>query len=270
MRKNKVVLTTVLIGLLSGASVFAQHQGGTSGPDNSTYANTNPLATNDTVLTHADLETIVRDCMTLEGLRITRLLAKTNDLVPLPLSSGYTYTKLTAPTAENAQQGENGSINFNLGMSYAHSPSSNPWDATIGFYDGGGSGNPTIIVDLAGSNQPFQNLSLRVDAITFPRLSWKETALPDAVDEYGRVKLDKVIVTGLQWKNNSAIIPRSPDDKLNGVQQPIDLNHSYAFYNCASSYAYTDVTDPACHVVKGVEFDMQSFSSCINSKTGIH
>jgi len=88
MRINSVFLTTAVIGLLSCASVFAQHQGGTSGPDNSTYSNTSPVATVDTVLTHDLLQQDISDCMAVEALKIVRVLAKSNAIMP---KTNYAY-----------------------------------------------------------------------------------------------------------------------------------------------------------------------------------
>jgi hypothetical protein len=113
-------------------------------------------------------------------------------------------------------------------------------------------------------NAPFYYLNLKA-TVDLPSLRWKETLLPDAVDEYGRVKEDRVVVTDLHW-----IASQFTSQSGYQEQAPV-LNHRYSLYNCSNSYGGpADPKNPDCRAVKGVEFDMESYSSCINSKTGIH
>jgi hypothetical protein len=245
---KKQWLVVVASGLLCATSVFAQHQGGTNGPANSTYPDTNPLATVDSVLTHDQIQQIVSNCASAEILKVARVLTKTNTLQFEPALSFQFFDgpmkefQMTENTFDSAGSINAPNTNIAVGQTMAEFQNRITLFFTI---------NSANYQDYK-QHFPFDSLQIQT-ADSLPVLVWDETLLPTAIDEYGRVDETQAVVSNLRWTNTV--------NQLN----PGDLTAQYQFYN-------SDAIDPATGkntIVSGVFFDMASYSSCINSQTGL-
>lgn len=244
----------VVTGLLCATSVFAQHQGSTNGPANSTYPDTNPLATVDTILTHAQLSQILFGCEEAEALRIARILLKNNN------------AQFVISDSDVNHQGhlEEGYSGFSGTLADYNSSTNSTSQHFIGYISFAVSGG-NIYFDIHlydGTKGPFQNLWLATYGTTtdatakrfVPSLSWTETFLPNAIDEYGQVNEEKVVASDFLW--------RGPNE--NPVD-PSDLTSQYVLVNANS----IDPTTGARFPIKGVTFDMAAVSACINTQVGL-
>jgi hypothetical protein len=266
MKLNRVFLVTALVGILSCASVFAQHQGGISGPDNSTYPNTNPFQTSSTVPTHASVKAAMGDCLNTEMLRIMRALAKTNQIEQIfnsPILGASGLTNLDP----GRSSGDLGNTQFIA--AYGKTPGSavncGPYGevcASVTLSQQGRGNGPFIYeaatyFNFVGAPIPELHFGIK-NGNDFPVLKWEETPLADAFDEYGRVNYEKVIASNIRWVVDAGLTLLSAT--------PANLAKTFPLYNKDQN---TQINGQYS-VIQGVEFDMPSYSSCVNAKLGIH